>query len=440
VRASLLDSDGQPLPGQYVVFCATASLLLRYISGDGQEGAPGAVLGFPLEMQVVNGADGVAGAVLRATVEQGGGSIPATLTTGPQGQAAFGWQLGTAGPQRVRVELIGSGGQIVQRLSFDATASAPATTTRGCEVTIGEGGDFEVLSLEIVRKLLEQGSGTVCLCFLPGTHAVPELNIDGGGKSRLSLHGCGHTALLNLRGRLTFQSFAAVELRDLTMRAEGETGIMFGKNDEVRVTNILFDRSRNEAKAAALSVVSAQSVSVTGCEILTTPATVAAMFQDIRGDCRIAQNRFVGRVSFYGESKDVPKPDQLVKLAAIRELVLSPGDAQLTFCSNDLSQLAVATAMIEELMATSKSSGVFVSAIVQGNTFRELNSVFVAGLLGFATNAFIAGVGRYGVMLANRATAAGNLAMILNDSSILQFVVPEQSRFQKAANEVFVLP
>jgi hypothetical protein len=43
-------------------------------------------------------------------------------------------------------------------------------------------------------------------------------------------------------------------------------------------------------------------------------------------------------------------------------------------------------------------------------------------------------------MLANRATAAGNLAMILNDSSILQFVVPEQSRFQKAANEVFVLP
>ncbi|MEA2887289.1 MAG: hypothetical protein QOD11_1649, partial [Bradyrhizobium sp.] len=440
VRASLLDSDGQPLPGQHVVFCATASLLLRYVSGDGQEGAPGAVLGFPLEMQVVNGADGIAGAVLRATVEQGGGSIPATLTTGPQGQAAFGWQLGTAGPQRVRVELIGSGGQIVQRLSFDATASAPATTTRGCEVTIGKGGDFETLDVDLLRKLLDQGDGNACICFLPGTHAIPELKIDGTGKSRLSLHGCGHTAVLNLRGPLTFAGFAALELRDLAIRAEGEIGILFQKNDEVRVANIQFDRSRNEAKAAALSVVSAQSVSVTGCEILTTPATVAAMFQDIRGDCRIAQNRFVGRVSFYGESKDVPKPDQLVKLAAIRELVLSPGDAQLTFCSNDLSQLAVATAMIEELMATSKSSGVFVSAIVQGNTFRELNSVFVAGLLGFATNALIAGVGRYGVMLANRATAAGNLAMILNDSSILQFVVPEQSRFQKAANEVFVLP
>ncbi len=75
VRASLLDSDGQPLPGQYVVFCATASLMLRYVSGDGQDGAPGAVLAFPLEVQVVNGADGIAGAVLRATVEQGGGSI-----------------------------------------------------------------------------------------------------------------------------------------------------------------------------------------------------------------------------------------------------------------------------------------------------------------------------------------------------------------------------
>ena len=87
---------------------------------------------------------------------------------------------------------------------------------------------------------------------------------------------------------------------------------------------------------------------------------------------------------------------------------LTPTDAQLTFCSNDLSQLAVATAMVEELLATRQSSGVFASAIVHGNTFRELNNVFVAGLLGFATNAFIAATedrSVYGVMLANRATA-----------------------------------
>jgi photosystem II stability/assembly factor-like uncharacterized protein len=438
VRASLLDSDGQPLPGQYVVFCATASLLLRYVSGDGQDGPPEAVLAFPLEVQVVNGADGIAGAVLRATVERGGGSIsgPATLTTDSQGQAAFNWQLGTTGPQRVRVDLIGAGGQIVQRLSFDASVSV---TTHGCEVTIGSGGNFETLSVDLLRMLLEQGRGNVCICFLPGTHAVPELKIDGTSKSRLSLHGCGHTAVLELRGPLTFTGFAALELRDLTMRAEGEIGILFQKSDEVRVANILFDR-QNPAKAAALSVVAAQSVSVTGCEILTKQPTMAAMFQDISGDCRVAQNRFVGRVSFYGESKDVPTPDQMFKLARLGNLRLAASGAQLSFCSNDLSQLAVATAMVDTLLADGRSSGVFASAIVHGNTFREQNSVFVAGLLGFATNAFTADSGMYGVMMATRATAVGNLATVLNDSSTLQFVVPTPPNFEKAANEVFVRP
>ena len=217
------------------------------------------------------------------------------------------------------------------------------------------------------------------------------------------------------------------------MRAEGETGVLFQKNAEVRVANILFARG-NAAEAAALSVVDAQSASVTGCDIVTTPATMAAMFQEIRGDCRVAQNRFVGRVSFYGESKDVPTPDQLGKLAAIKEVALAPSEGQLTFCNNDLSQLVVATAMIQELISTGKTSGVFVSAILHGNTFRELNSVFAPGLLGFATNAFIAvtqDANPYGVMLANRVTAVGNLASVFSNRTRLQFVAPSASQFRE---------
>jgi hypothetical protein len=430
-------------PGHYVVFCATASLSLRYVSGDGQDGSSGAVLPFPLEVQVVNGAAGIAGATLRATPQPGSGLIVGglpTVTSDAQGYAAFKWQLGPSGPQRVLVELI-AGGQVIQRLNFDATV---IVKTRGCEVTIGKGGDFEALDADLLRTLLGQGDGNACVCFLPGTHDVPEIEIDGKGQFRLSLHGCGHTALLNLSGPLRFTGFAAMDLRDLAMRADGETSVMFQKNIEVRVASILLDRSKNAKNVAALSVVDAQSVSVTGCEILTTPTTMAAMFQDIRGDCRIAQNRFLGRVSFYGESRDVPKPAQLAGLAAIKEVVLTPSDAQLTFCSNDLSQLAVATAMADELATSSKSSTVvFASAIVHGNTFRELNNVFVAGLLGFATNAFIAATQAnsvYGVMLANRATAVGNLATVDEKSLVLQFVVPVQARFEKSANEVFVLP
>jgi photosystem II stability/assembly factor-like uncharacterized protein len=446
VRASLLDDDGQPLPGQYIVFCATASLFLRYVSGDGQSAAAGAALPFPLEVQVVNGADGVAGALVRATVEQGGGAIagPATRTTDAQGQAAFGWQLGSGGPQRVRIDLIGATGQVIQRLAFDASIGGSSNTTRGCDVTIGIGGDFEKLTADLLRGLLEGGRGNACVCFLPGSHDVAPFEIDGVGQFRLSLRGCGHASQLNVLGTLTFDAFLAIELRDLTMRAEGDTQLLFRKNNEVRLANVLFDRSGDISRAAAVTVVSAQSVSMTGCEILTRFPSTAAMFQDINGACRVIQNRFVGLVSFYGDTEEPPAPDLLRLLAARDNLRLRAGSAQLSFCDNQLSQLSVATVLARRLaQPNGTANGVFASAIVHGNTFVEQNSLFVAGLLGVDTNAFIAQPtpdGLYGVMMATRATAAGNLAVIVDDRPLLQFVVPNLPSFAKAANEVTVRP
>ena len=259
-----------------------------------------------------------------------------------------------------------------------------------------------------------------------------------------SLHGCGHASVLNLRGSLTFAAFAALELRDLAMRAEGETSMLLQKNGEVRLANVLLDRSRNAAKAAALSILGAESVSVTGCQILAKLPTMAAIFQDIGRACRVVQNRFTGLVSFYGESSGVPAPDLMRKLAARDNLRLKPGDAQLSFCNNDLSQLTVATVMAKKLStATGTASGVFASAVVHGNTFTEPNSLFVAGLLGFDTNAFVAqpeGGAMYGVMMATRATAAGNLAVVFDDRSILRFVVPNAASFAKGANEIYVRP
>jgi len=447
VRASLLNGNGQPMAGQYLVFCATASLGLRYVSGDSQDGAPGTPLPFPLEMQVVNGADGIPGVALRAAVEQGGGTIigPALVTTDAQGQASFQWQIGSAGSQRVRVELLDGTGQVVQRLSFDASIAAAAGpgTTRGCEVTIGAGGDFEKLTVEILRSILEKGKGSACLCFLPGTQTLPVLEISGQGQFRLSMHGCGHTSVLNLEGPVTFNAFASIELRDLAMHAEGETRLLFQKNTEVRIANVQFDRSTSQAKSAALSVLGAQTVSLIACEILTRLPTMAAVFQDIEGVCRVLNNRFVGLVSFYGES-GVPSPALLKALAARDNLRLTPGAAQLSFCDNQLSLLSVAAAMAANLSApTGTVTGVFASAILEGNTFIEQNSLFVAGLLGVNSNAFVAQPApdaMYGVMMAMRATAAGNLAVAFDDGASLHFVVPNAASFAKAANEVFVLP
>jgi hypothetical protein len=106
--------------------------------------------------------------------------------------------------------------------------------------------------------------------------------------------------------------------------------------------------------------------------------------------------------------------------------------------------LSVASALAQRLATQNgTANGVFASAVVHGNTFVEQNNVFVAGLLGVETNAFVAppaGDSFYGVMLAVRATAAGNLAVVATEAAQLRFVVPDQASFSKAANQVFVTP
>jgi photosystem II stability/assembly factor-like uncharacterized protein len=418
VRASFIDGDGQPLAGQFVVFCATASLSLRYVSGDGQDAAPGTALPFPLEVQVVNGADGIAGVVLHATIEQGGGAIvgPDTLTTDSQGQAAFGWQLGPGGPQRTRVDLLDSQGQVIERVSFDATASV--SVTRGCQVTIGVGGDFPQLDGELLQALLTKGGGSLCICFMPGTHELPPIEIQGFGKFRLSIHGCGHASLLTAGGPLTFANFAALELRDLVMSGAGTNSLLLRNNNEVRLDNVLLERL-GDATGTALSIVGAHSVSVTGCEIVTQPQTMAAVFQEIIGTCRVIRNRFVGMVSFYGEITGGLTQDILLRLAAVKNPAILPAPgAELSFCDNELSQLAIATELVTALLgANPMAPGVFANAVLRGNTITAMNNVFVAGLLGFATNAFtppVVNSTMYGVMMAQRATAVGNLGSAPN--------------------------
>src|SRR5207249_4347463 len=145
----------------------------------------------------------------------------------PQGLASIGWQLGTSGLQRLRVELIDSGGQALQRLSFNASAVVPATAVSGgCDITIGKGGDFERLDSNLLARLLAQGDDSACICFLPGTHEIGALEAGGGERFRLSLHGCGHASIVNLRGPVRLADFVALELRDLVIVAEGELGVL----------------------------------------------------------------------------------------------------------------------------------------------------------------------------------------------------------------------
>ena len=444
VRASLLDADHQALPGQVIVFCATASLALQYVSGDGQQAAPGAALPHALEVRVANGADGIAGVALRAVVEQGGGSIvgSATPTTDPQGIATIAWRLGSGGAQRVRVDLLDAAGQVLQRLSFNATAVV-ASDGGGCDITIGKGGNFDTLDSNLLAKLLNQGRGAACICFLPGTHAIDVLKADGG-QSRLSLHGCGHASVLRLGGGMNLGNFVALELRDLVIQTEGEVGVVLQESEEVRLAAVQIDRPRGGAKTPALRIARAERVSVTGCVVTAAMPSTAAVFQDIGGDCRIAQNRFVGIVSFYGDVAGVPTEDVLRKLMALnKELRFDTAVGQLTFSDNTVSMLAIGSAVTNRLLKNS-ATGLFATAVLHGNTFVEQNNVFASNLLGFDANCFVAVPddtrAPSGVMIAERATAIGNLGVAGRDVAVLQFVTPDPNMFARAGNQIDIVP
>ena len=446
VRASLLDSDGQVLPGQVIVYCATATLVLQYVSGDGQQAGAGAALPSPLEFRAMNGGDGIAGVVLAGSIEQGGGAIigSSTVTTGPDGYASIGWRLGIGGPQRLAVRLADANGDELQRLAFNANIAATATSAcGGCDITIGAGGQFERLDSELLARLLEQGRGAICLCFLPGTHDVESLEASGGQQMRLSLHGCGPTAVLRVRGAIQLSGFATVELRDLLIGLTADTGITLRTNSEVRLAGLTVARGAQESNEPLLSVTGSSRVRVIGCAIgAGLPAS--AVFEAISEECHINGSRFDGTVSFYGLPGGDPSQELIEALGDSQRTQLNAGAARLHFVDNSVQLLTIGGAVAQQLVGTRVADGLFQSSVLQGNTFGVLSNVFVSPLLSVGGNSFVAepqdGVTPYGVMVATRAAAAGNVAVRVGDEAILRFLIPRDGGFSGAANQVFTLP
>ncbi len=100
--------------------------------------------------------------------------------------------------------------------------------------------------------------------------------------------------------------------------------------------------------------------------------------------------------------------------------------------------------MAKELLENRRAGGLFQTAALQGNTFGAQSNVFASGLLSFDGNSFVAEPRDrriiYGAMIANRAAAAGNVAVRFREEAILFFLVPADGGFSGAANQVFTLP
>ncbi len=218
----------------------TALEQLLYVSGDGQEGAPGAPPPQPLELRVTRGTRPVAGASVRFAVQSGGGLVgdgsaaaasQYETTTDESGVASCRWTLGPGATaparyQRVRASLLDGDGNAIpgQILVYCATATAvTASPGGGCAVTIGQGASSNVSTASCSRPCWSATRvGSVSVCCPAPTRLTPGGRRRGQGPPLPAW--LGPTALLRVQGGLTLSGLAALELRDVALELMGSDG------------------------------------------------------------------------------------------------------------------------------------------------------------------------------------------------------------------------
>lgn len=424
---------------------------LLYVGGDGQDSSPGAAVPEPLRVRVMRGALPVPGARVRFTVEAGGGGVgnpPGNAfdaACNAQGLAECPWRLGTSQNQRVRAHLLTSGGSPVpeQVQVFAATAATPATGgRRGCEITIGEGGDFPELGNELLAKLLDEHP-FLCVCFLPGQHRLEGgLQFDATNARsarRLSLHGCGPTAVIEAAGPIALAGLAALELRDLQLALRGRALIALNNNAEVELDGVHV-AGRTDGQLPWLAVGNAQVLRMRGCT-LPAAARAAAVFQQITSVCEITHCQFAGDVAFYGiPDPEVPR-DALLRALQPGEFRVQPGSGQLVFAHNLVTRLGLGAETIR-LLIDRQARGLFQTVVLTGNTFTADMVVCAGVFVSVIGNHFTAAETRastYGMVVARRASASGNVGELFGDHATLWFLVTK-GEFRGAANMVFTIP
>ncbi|WP_404299726.1 DUF6519 domain-containing protein [Alicycliphilus denitrificans] len=421
---------------------------LLYVGGDGQQAAPGAALAEPLRLRVARGALPVKGAHVRFTVEAGGGALsPAEVSTDAAGLAQCAWQLGSAAQQRVRANLLTSGGDPLaqQTLVFSATAQAPVQQGGGCCVTIGKGGDFEQLDSDLLQKLLKE-RGQLCLCFLPGSHELKGLGVNQvDPASRLSLHGCGPTATIAVHGPLALGGFAALELHDLHLAMDPGTALQLTGNRELGLHGLRIV-GKQDLPQPWIVVDGAGELRMHQCEVAAA-APASVVVQSVTGLCEVMHSQIAGDLAFYGMPDPDPASANQAAAALVNALVngdfqVPAGRGQLVLGHNRLRRLNLGVELLK-LLTARKFDGLFHTVVLQGNSFSAAPSLCAGVLIGVNGNHFTAAQtpdNLHGVMVGRRAAASGNVSDLLNDKMTLQFLLVNRSQFRGAANIVNTFP
>ena len=439
------------MPGQRVIFCATATITLQYVSGDGQQVAAGQLLAHPLEVRVCNGQRSVPGTAVHFAVTQGGGTLGATpVTTDANGIATIGWQLGSAGPQRVEAELRDSGGARVQHVGFNADIEAPPVQgSGGCAITIGKNGQIERLTPDEFKRLLEESEGRLCLCFLAGDHVIEGLQADGGNRARVSIHGCGPAAVIRLQGRNQLNAFAYFEVSDLAIDAEQGAGFEFIKSSEVVLRNLTV-AGADASEQPLLLFFAVEAVTIEGCSVRPKfPGLSLVIFSEtMTGPTRLVNNEIAAVTSFYG-MPNVGRPVdpfRILERMARDNVQLEPVGGEVVLANNRFELLTVGAEKMDELDQFAEGGtdrlGLCAAATLSGNSIGHPQSTFLSMLLSLGTTLLLMKEPENNVLstfVANSAAVAGTATLLPEGDNAMLVVATRKDRCREQANLVFVL-
>lgn len=219
---------------------------LYKLSGDGQQIIPGETLA-PLRVLVANSCGPITDQQVKVNfqvVPPGTGKVTngvapdadsIVITADVNGIATCLWKPDLERPfQEVEATLVDDA----------AHPSVPPTSVRfnatlniqrgggGCEVVVGERGQFERLD-EAIARLLEQGETNLCICLLPGDHNLERgLDIQPTEKRvHVKIKGCGRGSRIIARAISKVSGLLSFTLRDVELHTQ--TPITFDRCGDI---------------------------------------------------------------------------------------------------------------------------------------------------------------------------------------------------------------
>jgi photosystem II stability/assembly factor-like uncharacterized protein len=455
LTATLLDEGGAALPGTGVVFAANSSFSLVPVGGDGQQAAASGDLEQPLEVRLSHGQVPFDGVQIQFTVVAGGGTITsaspvATLATGI---ASATWKLGAAGRQRVEAVLQDSANAVVQRVAFNANIEADSQGGGGCAVTVGEEGEVKLLNTATLKELLAKHKGQLCLCFLPGTHEVGAIEVNGENKSRISIHGCGLASRVLMTQSWLFEQFLSFDVSNVAFEMRQKSQLGFQVCEEVALAGLSILAPDNRDVPELEFGKQVTRLRITDTRIRLKVQSLSIVVGDADSSAEICDCDIDGIVSFYGRPAvaKLPLPslptDGLLAAMNTGAIRITPGKGRLRLTSNRLDAIAISSEMAATVAnaasgASHEIAGVMQDAVLVGNSFDASASQLVSERFALSGNTFMGkptDKKELAQFVAAGAAVAGNVARESGQTAIL-FVLTPTGFTQKAANMVFISP